>query len=1117
MVAFFSLLYLSSNDMGAQTALSEITGAVKDQSGAAVPGVSITLTNMSTGIKTALLTNEAGLYYTRSLTPGTYQIEAELPGFKTYRATGIELRTGQVLRQDIGLEVGEVTQHVQVVGEVGAAEIQKDSGDISTVINQQTVSAMPVISRKTLEMVQITPGVTMQSKAISFVFNTSFFSIAGNPGARGNMYVVDGTSAHFPRVQGDGGNVPAFNLSPEQVQEMRVITNNYSAEFGEGMGGVVMVTTKSGTNSFIGQLYYYGQNNALNAKSFFGAKPPPTRFHNYGGVLGGPIVKDKTHFFAAIEGERWLQYTPFILTLPTLKQRQGDFSETFDARGNLIPIYDPATTKVDPTTGKLIRDPFPGNKIPANRFDPVAAEVVKFYPDPNQPGTITGANNFNANRQDWDEKRLSIHFRIDHELTEKDKLYGRWRDETADLPWGGPYRGTRGETADPWAESFDWHQTDRAFGWTRTISPTTLSDFRFVWTNNPVKRDPLGYYPQVKNQNWAGKLGLKNLSIANFPTFLLNGYAGVGAGTAFGEPNGYSLFRVFDFHETISHVLGKHSLRVGGSYKHSRGIYFGATFPSGRSVYDTRGTGLPLVAGTGNSVASFLLGEVASALAGSAPAPDVRTWFASVFFQDDWRVTQNLTLNLGVRYEYDRPKVDVKETFNLFNFTKINPVCNCPGVIEFTENIWKLSGGPTAKHTPLYNDMKLMLAPRFGFAWSPWGRRDLVVRGGYGMFYTGLDYGDSFWAVPQAGTALSGTWNAADDGSNPAFKLSQGFPVIPIELKTDAFGAVPIGQAPRFAPSFYWKDRAAGYSQQMNFSLQKRFGANLLEVGYLGNLSRRLPQNLQYNEVRPELRGPGNAQIRRPFPQFGNVNGSGESGASSNYHAALIQFKRHFASGLSVQTNYTYSRHLAHPLSPPFSLYERNADYGHSALERTHRFISAPVYELPWGPGKRWLSSGSVSNILGGWVLGSIVNIQSGQWLTATNLFNTCNCFGRNQGVDSVGDPKAGVDHSKFDPARNTWFNTTAFAFPKSFTYGNARAPFMKAPGLINIDLTASKRFKVRETVTAEIRGDFFNLPNHPNFNPPNTILGSPSFGRISSALPGRIIQVGLKFFLGPY
>jgi hypothetical protein len=353
--------------------------------------------------------------------------------------------------------------------------------------------------------------------------------------------------------------------------------------------------------------------------------------------------------------------------------------------------------------------------------------------------------------------------------------------------------------------------------------------------------------------------------------------------------------------------------------------------------------------------------------------------------------------------------------------------------------------------------------------------------------------------------------------------LSQGFPPPVLQPKTDAFAAVPIGQAPTFAPTFFWETPPATYAQQMNLSIQKKFGANLLEVAYLGNITKKLPLGINFNEVRPELRGPGNAQIRRPFPQFGGVRGSGVAGiegvdgADSNYHAGLIQLKRHFSSGLSFQTNYTFSKHLADSRSPFSSYGFRRAHYGHSSLERSHRFIFSSVYELPWGPGKRWLSAGLVSNILGGWTLGNIVNLEGGQWLTVSNLFNTCNCFGGNQGVNLVGDPKAGVDHSKFDPARNVWFNTTAFAAPNPFTYGNALAPLIQSPGQINIDLTADKRFRVSEKTSAEIRGEFINLPNHPNFNPPNVTFGSAAFGRISSALPGRRIQIGLKLFFGPY
>jgi len=409
-----------------QTSLAEVVGDVRDSTGNAMPHVAIVLTNEATELRTSLMTNEVGAFASASMLPGTYRIEATSPGFKTYAATHVELRTGQILRQDITLQVGDVTQQINVEGAVGSVELQRDSGEISSVLNFQTVQEMPSGTRKVLELVELTPGVTLTGRGSAQAQTLAFFSIAGNPGTRSNMYMLDGASTAFPRTQGDGGNLPAVNPPTEVIQEMRVISNSYSAEFGQGIGGVVLMTTKSGTNQFRGTGYYFGQNDKLNARNFFSQTVPPVRYNNYGVVFGGPVIKNRTFFIYNFERETNGSSTPVVLTLPTALQRAGNFSQTFGPNGNLVRIYDPVSTQTDPVTGQPVRQAFPGNIIPASRFDPIAANLLTNYvPDPNQPGTISGANNFLANRKNVELSRNWHLARIDHQLTTSDKLYGR--------------------------------------------------------------------------------------------------------------------------------------------------------------------------------------------------------------------------------------------------------------------------------------------------------------------------------------------------------------------------------------------------------------------------------------------------------------------------------------------------------------------------------------------------------------------------------------------------------------------------------------------------------------------------------------------------------------------
>ena len=1095
----------------AQTALGEITGEVTDPSGSPVPGVALHIIDSATGIQTSVETDGAGLFLARSLSPGLYELQAQKAGFKMYRASGIELRTGQVLRYDIKMELGPFTTTVQVQAEAGAAEVQKDSGDISSITNARTIEEYPTQSRRVIEQVAVTPGVLINNKGGADQNGMPFLSVAGNPGVRGMNYYIDGVDAS--RRGYDGGNLPDVNPPPEDVQEMRVITNNYSAEFGGDASAAIMMATKSGTNSFRGSLYEYLQNNALDTRNFFSQEVPPTRYNDYGGTLGGPIVKNKTFFFVNIDNERSIESTTGIITVPTAQQRTGDFSQTFNATGQLIPIYDPATTcgtngnpacAVDANGNPIItRQPFPGNIIPQSRIDPVAAKVVQYYPLPNLPGLITGGNNYRSTYTSSDSNFFTYFTRLDHQLTPRDILYLRINGYVQTQSFLGPFG--KDNVADPGEEHENVSLHPFAAAWTRTISPTTLSEFRFGrqnWWGHVV-----GSNPGALNQNYAAKLGLQNLDSLTFPDFSLAGYSNLGGGT-FAQDLLWQALRNYTMQETISHIRGKHSFRIGGEARATRQVFNWREYPSGDFTFNNLATAQGPSFPGGNSMASFLLGQVYTAAHVENPAPDYRYWSFAGFLQDDWRVRPNLTLNLGARYEYDTHKHDVTNSTNLFSFTQINPVCNCPGVIEFSQDIWRT----TDHEVNLYNTTPHDVGPRFGFAWEPRTAGSFVVRGGYGIFYVDPEYGDMSWGPPQAGVAINQNLSSPDSGVTPAFLLSQGFPTIPAQPLTDSFGAVTPGSTPIYNPEFYWQDRHAGYMEQFNLGVQKRLGKMLLEVTYMGNLGRNIPYpggSLNYNEVKPENRGPGNGQLLRPFPQFGDVLGYGQGFGISNYHAALVQLRREFANGLSFQTNYVLARQLD-DLSYRRSDWNKLADYGPGAQAVNHRFVWSSVYDLPWGPGKRLLRSGPAASILGGWSTGVFVTLQSGGYANISNITNTCNCFtDGTQGVNLIGDPAK--SHSSFNPATETWFNTSVFASPAPYTFGDAGPGLFKNPALHQVNATLMKQFRFRERWALTLRAEAFNLFNHPNLSPPDTTFGDPAFGTITSAATGRLMQLGVK------
>jgi hypothetical protein len=732
-------------------------------------------------------------------------------------------------------------------------------------------------------------------------------------------------------------------------------------------------------------------------------------------------------------------------------------------------------------------------------------------PLPNQAGTISGANNFLANREVNNVHRLWNLGRVDHNFTESDKLYARVSVDKPEYPEGGPYHGIAGaQNADPDDVNVTQLNKTVGIGYTKILSPTMLSDFRFSFVSFNLNLEALGDNSQVWQKNYAAKIGLQNLSVDTFPYFVPSGYNGIGgSGADFGGRQDliYKVFRAFQFGETISKQVGRHALRFGGEWIGSRGVYASRLWPSGESTYDPRGTALPGVAGTGNSIASLLLGQVGTAVVEDEPAPDMRTWYVGGFLQDDWRVNNHLTLNLGVRYEYDQPKVDVTNSQNFFDFNQINPVCNCPGVIVFSQNLYAVN----QQHPALYEPQSRNVAPRVGLAWTPFGKDDFVVRGGYGIFYAGADYGDIFWDGPQAGTGVKGTWTTDGLGLKPAFTLAQGFPAAPSQALNSSWGAVPIGQSPVFSPEYWIRNRPVIYDEQWNLNVQKSFGKVLLEVGYMGNAGKHLPdRGYNPNQLAPALMGPGNAQARLPYPQFGTMAGYSNDEASSLYHAALVSVRRHFSNGLSFQANYVFSRFLD-DISYKRSDYNRLLDYGPSPLQRRNNFVWSSVYELPFGKGKNLVTSGIGSQLLGGWLLGGFVQVQSGAPINFSTSTNTCNCYtSGTQGVNVSGPVSLTPN---FNPGSTPWFNTSVFSNPAPYTFGNAGPGIVTAPGLFTVNLNLTRKFVFKERYGVEFRVDTFNLLNWVNFNAPSSTFGTPSFGYITSAQPGRVIQYGAKLF----
>ena len=1081
----------------AQTNTGVIRGIVSDPTGSVIAGASVTAVNTATGVKYSASASDAGLYSIPGVPAGGYTVTVEHPGFRRYVRTGVTVTTGETVALEVKLELGNVSQSVNVTGE--APQVEASTSGIDQLIDSKSVTDLPLADRRTMNIINMTGAAVFTGYDRGQKPN---FILAGGR-AQSQMMWIDGGSGQNMRL-----GIGQMNTDPpvELVSEIKVLSNAFSAEYGASAGGVILETTKSGTNEFHGSAYEYLRNDALDAPGFFapvqnGSKVvPELRYNVFGGSVGGPIRHNKTFFFFDYEGQRRETGGVDTLTVPSLLQRAGDFSQTFNAKGQVIPIYDPGTTQL--ANGQYVRQLYPGNIIPSSQLDPVARKLMAFYPLPNRPpDTLAGANNFRSNIVNG-----LVHdfysIKVDHTLTDRDRLTGRFMYNRDNSNHSSAY-------PDPAADPANFalaHQADFYGDWTRTISPTAVSDFRFhfnqrYWWNETGGLN--GDYPQ--------KLGLTGVPETAFPRFAPAGVAALGSTS---QERLQAPIQDEQFVENFSTVHGKHALKFGVEARRARNLDLNMPTVSGQFNFSTMPTGLPGTAASGTGLASMMLGFATGFTELSTDPLDRSTWYLAGFAQDDWQVTPNFTLNLGLRWETDTPMIDANNRMNGFDPNAINPVSGTPGVVQFM--------GVDGYRTSPYDTNWTNFGPRVGFAWRVNGSQDLVVRGGFGIFYAHpFDAG-----VPnQAALGFSQqlNLNSPDNGITPALLLRNGVAgTATAPVLNSSFGAVPVGKATNTAVTFFEPNRDTGYSEQFNIGVQKQLPSSMVvEVTAMGNLSRHLPSaGLSMNQIAPWVLSPTqDTQMYRPFPQFTNVSIISPTLGVSNYYAGMVRLEKRFSHGLNLTASYTFSKFLENCNDPGTSAgddpgyedyYNRALDYGPSANDIPQRFTFASVYELPWGRGKHWLKSGILSSVLGGWAVGNITTVQSGAPFTVTTQTNNTYAF-------SAGAQRAQVLRNPNLPSGQQsvaqWFDTSAFVQPANFMFGNEGRNILRGPGHASLDFSLERNFQISERMKFQLRGEFFNALNHTNFGLPNHTLGAPAFGIISGAGPAREVQIGARLW----
>jgi outer membrane receptor protein involved in Fe transport len=1051
-------------------------GNVTDESGAAVAKVNVTVTNEANAAERTVTSSDEGSYTVPALQPGTYTVKAETPGFRQAIETSVKLEVNQTLRVDMTLRVGEVSEKIEVSGV--AAQLQTDSSTVATTVDNKKVVELPLNGRSFTQLTILVPGAVGTGGA-TFQSSGTTVSISGLR-SENNNYTLDGVNNNETFFKSYG-----VQPSIDAIQEFKVQTNITAAEFGTGAGANVNVVTKSGTNTFHGSAYEFHRNQHLSSQDYFSEQAkqdiPVFRQNNFGGTVGGPIIRNKTFFFFGYEQTKYGRGQSILSQIPTPAMLSGDLSH--DYAGNPAPpIYDPTTTRVE--NGLTVRTPFANNQIPASMIDPTTAAYAKiFYPAPNV--NIPGANYIDNRSQTLDAKQWIG--RIDQYFGSNNTLTGRinLNDSTQFNPGGLP------TTINTLGNSF----TNAMISDTHTFGANTILDVRLGYHRNNLQvRDsaPGGLDATTAFINTYKIQGVppEKQGVPLFPNFSINGLTSP-------SQNGFPFpDDTYSFTGSISRITGKHLVKAGWDFREMRNLDDG--FFTGNFAFTKDATTDPQnVANTGQAMASYLLGLPNNALRNVGDTTAImRKHDYSAFVQDDWKVNQNLTLNLGLRYDYlgwpvhrDNKLGSFDLATGQFIWDGVNPINGAPpnvrrGIVN-----------------PRYNNF----APRFGAAYRLGDKT--TIRAGYGLFYNG----NYLWEAQ----GVRGNYPFAI--SETQTNLNTAGATNPLEsVFTPVLAVTPGAQVPLSAQHIVNRNNKTSYTQQWNLHVQRRLTEDIIaEVGYVGNKGTHLTMFTNANTALP---GAGDPNPRRPWPVLGATSIMDNS-ATGSYHGLQAKIEKRFSQGLTFRANYAFGKAIDNggsgfgASSAPQNPNNTLADKGLSALNRTHIFSLDFVYQLPFGRGQKFGSSINrfADAIVGGWEVTGILSATSGRPFTVTIPRDIANIGARSisQRPDLVGDPYAGASK-----APDHWINKAAFAEPAPYTFGNLGRNTLIGPGFAQFDFGGYKNFTITERIRLQLRIESFNLFNRANFANPDSNFDNSAdlFGRITS-LSGRPReeQLGLK------
>jgi len=1085
----------------AQIDTGSIVGTIRDSSGALLATATVTATNKATNITLTTTTNGAGEYQFIAVRPGTYTIKATAPGFAAQEVNNVEINVQSRPSIDFTLQIGQTTQVMEV--HETAPLLASQTADVGGVVREQQIKDLPLNGRRYSDLALLEAGIFRDPVVANAAADR--FSSNGNLETQ-NYFSLDGIDNNSGSTNLQEGSVQTVQPPPDALQEFRVQTRTYSAEFGASAGAVINATIKSGSNEFHGSLWEFLRNNDLDANTFFNNAGGVPRGHfsqnQYGGTFGGPILKNKTFFFVDAQGFKSRKATTINSTVPTPLMQTGNFTE-------LKPTL---TTAVPGQSGCIS-----GNIIAPSCIDATGQKLLALYPSPNipalvarqgTPGSWTGAANYQF-VYSVPNDTYSYDIRADHNLSDNSRIFGRFSDfhvDRQDPPWtGNPLAGNGN-----FATQYLIRGKSVALAWTDLITPSMLNEVRGGFTRDYAHSDPIGV---TLGQSAASQFGLNGIPAGPFnaglPPINITGLQRLG--TAPWRPQA-QIAQVWQLLDTLSWLKGNHSFKFGYEYRRNTDNFLDAQSLQGQITSSGIYSG-----NSGLGVPDFLLGDVSTA---SFTSPSVVHNFKTgnnFFAQDTWRIRKNLTLNLGVRYELFSPLLNHQNQIS--NFTPANG----GSFFSAKDGDWFDRG--------LVHPDKNNIAPRIGFSYQPFQK--VVIRGGYGIFYQeSVRIGSESVLGENPPSFIDQSLAQSNGSTTPVFFLKNGFPANQFGLSILDLTKLQIrAQDP---------NQRTPYVEQTSFGVQYELsGSTVFETSYVGNFGRK--ENRLRNANQGMVTGftsAGAAITFFPIPNL-NTNQNTLSGThayfefasndgNTNYNALQLTLRRRFSRGLSYGVSYTWSHNFSDYVdnltggSTPMNAYNYSLERSNSPFDQRHRFVANGTYQLPIGKGGMILNNDNLaSRLLGGWQLNSIVTLTTGTPFTVSAPDNSATGGSHQSRANCISDPYVGASQ---DPSRiagatapGFFLNSAAFSVPVTGFFGNCAPRAFHGPGLENADISVFKEFLFSEQRRLEFRTEFFQAFNHPSFGNPSANTAPASigtFGRVTSTIiDPREIQFALKLY----